>query len=152
MAINYLLLKNEPNSLTTRYAQAYLRNNSDSEIRIADQIIGINDPISSIDLQAAYNRGEVVPNGLALWNQLDLEETDAVGKGAIAAILDIVRASPNPSLAAMTAAGLAVLDDNPKQLAAYTRIKSAMDAATLAQLKDFMTLLTVIAYSKLAQR
>lgn len=152
MAINYLILKNEPNSLTTRYVQAYLRNNSDSEIRLADQIIPIDDPVSSVNLQDAFNRGTIVPNGLFLWNQLDIEETDTVGKGAIDAVLSIVRANPTPSLAAMTAAGFAVLDDNPKQLIAYNRIKSAMDAATLQQVKDFVTLLSVIALSRLVQR
>jgi hypothetical protein len=152
MAYEYLILVNEPNSLTTRWIQAYMRNTPNPEVRLAGVQIGLNDPLSSINLATAFASGEIVPNGTALWNQLDLEETDGVGKGAIAAMLDIVRANANPSLAAMTAAGLAVLDDHPKQLVAYNRIKSAMDAATLQQVKDFVVLLSVIAYSKLGQR
>lgn len=152
MAYEYLILVNEPNSLTTRWVQAYMRNTPNPEVRLAGVQIGLNDPLSSINLATAFAAGEIVPNGTALWNQLDLEETDAVGKGAIAAMLDIVRANANPSLAAMTAAGLAALDDHPKQLIAYNRIKSAMDAATLQQVKDFVVLLSVIAYSKLGQR
>jgi hypothetical protein len=153
MAYEYLVLINQPNSLSTRYVQAYLKNTLvPGEVRLADEIIALNAPLSSIDLAAAWTRGTVVPNGLFLWNQLEIEDTDTVGKGAIDAILAIVRATPNPSLAAMTAAGLAVLDDHPKQLIAYNRVKSALDGATLQQVKDFICLLSVITYSKLVQR
>lgn len=152
MAYEYLILVNQPNGLNTRWVQAYMRNTPNPEVRLAGVEIGLNDPLSSINLAAAFAAGEIVPNGTALWNQLELEDTDTVGKGAIAAILDIVRASANPSLPAMTAAGLAVLDDHPRQLIAYNRVKSAMDAANLQQVKDFVTLMMVITYSKLAQR
>jgi hypothetical protein len=153
MAYEYLILTNQPNSLSTRYVQAYLKNTLvPGEVRLADESIALNAPLSSIDLAAAWTRGTVVPNGLFLWNQLEIEDTDTVGKGAIDAILAIVRATPNPSLAAMTAAGLAVLDDHPKQLIAYNRVKSALDGATLQQVKDFICLLSVITYSKLVQR
>jgi hypothetical protein len=153
MAYEYLILTTQPNSLSTRYVQAYLKNTLvPGEVRLADEIIALNAPLSSIDLAAAWTRGTVVPNGLFLWNQLEIEDTDTVGKGAIDAILAIVRATPNPSLAAMTAAGLAVLDDHPKQLIAYNRVKSALDGATLQQVKDFICLLSVITYSKLVQR
>jgi hypothetical protein len=152
MAYEYLILINQPNSLSTRWVQAYMRNTPNPEVRLAGVQIGIDDPLSSINLAAAFAAGVIVPNGAALWNQLELEDTDTAGKGAITAILDIVRSTPNPSLAAMTAAGLAVLDDHPRQLIAYNRVKSAMDAATLQQVKDFVTLMMVITYSKLGQR
>jgi hypothetical protein len=151
MPIEYLILKNEPNSLTTRFVQAYLRNSvAPSEVRRAEVVIPLNAGLGTIDLQAAWASGTVIPNGPALWNQLDLDSTEDLGRGAIGAILDVVRSSG--TLAQMTAAGLAVIDDAPKQLIAYNRIKAAMDAATLQQVKDFVSLLAVIAYSKIGQR
>lgn len=152
MAYERVILKNQPNSLTTRSIQAYVRNTPNPEVRFAEVIVGLEIPLNTIDLAAAFNAGTVVPNGTAMWNQLELEDTDEAGKGTIAAILDVVRASANPSLAAMTAAGLAVLDDHPRQLTAYNRVKSAMDAASLQQVKDFVTLMMVVTYSKLGQR
>jgi hypothetical protein len=151
MPIEYLILKNEANSLTTRFVQAYVRNSgTPSDVRLAEAVIPLNDGLGTIDLQAAFATGTPVPNGLTLWNQLDLDSTEDLGRGAIGAILDVVRSSG--TLAQMTAAGLAVIDDSPKQLVAYQRIKAAMDAATLQQVKDFLSLLAVIAYSKIGQR
>lgn len=152
MAYEHIILKNQQNGLNTRWVEAYVRNTPNPEVRLAGVQIAIDAPLNTIDLPAAFAAGAIVANGTALWNQLELEDTDEAGKGAIAAILDVVRASPTPSLSAMTAAGLAVLDDHPKQLVAYTRVKSAMDAATLQQVKDFVTLLTVVSVSKLGQR
>ncbi len=133
-----------------KIVRALLRENS--TVKRVEVTLAANASPTAEDAQAAWDAADPLPNGLAAWNRAELEDTDEAGRGAIAAILDVVRVGPNPSLSAMTAAGLAALDDHPKQLIAYNRVKSAMDAATLQQVKDFVSLMSVITVSKLGQR
>jgi len=150
MAYEFVILRNKPNGLTTRSVQAYIRNAPNPEVRFAEVIISLNAPLNTIDLPAAFAAGVIVPNGAALWNQLDLEASDDVGRGAIGAFLDVVRA--NGTLAQMVTALESSIDDDPKQLAAYNRIVAALDAGTAANQRRFLAALVVIVYSRLGQR
>jgi hypothetical protein len=150
MAFETIILIDEDNG-SNRYIQAYIKDNGGNEIRITDETIATGAPLSTINLQAAWDRGVPVENGIVEWRRLEAKEVDELGRLAILALLDVVRASPTPSLPAMTSAALAVLDDNPKQLIAYNRIKSALDGANLAAVKDSLALFMTIAFSRLMQ-
>jgi hypothetical protein len=151
MAYEYLILTNQPNSLSTRYVQAYLKNTLvPGEVRLADESIALNAPLSSIDLAAAWTRGTVVPNGLFLWNQLRLEEKDEIARVGIGAFFDVIRA--NGTLAQMVTALEGALDDDAEHLVAYNRISAALIAGTNAQRMNFIAALAVFAYSKIGQR
>lgn len=150
MAYEFVILKNQPNGLNTRWIEAYMRNTPNPEVRRVGVQIGLNDPLNTIDQAAAFAAGVIVPNGTALWNQIDLETTDDVGRGAIRDFFDVVRASG--TLAQMIAALEGVIDDDPKQLTAYTRIITALNGGTAAEQRRFMAALAVIVYSKLGQR
>lgn len=150
MAYEFIILKNQPNGLKTRWIEAYVRNTPTPEVRLCSVQIGLNDPLNSIDLPTVFAAGAIVPNGTALWNQLELESSDDLGRGAIGAFLDVVRVSG--TLAQMVAALESAIDDDPKQLAAYNRITAALDAGTAANQRKLMAALCVIVYSRLGQR
>lgn len=150
MAINYQLLVNTPNGLTTRFVSAYLKDNGGNEIRLASKIIPIDAPVSSIDLQEAWNTGAIVPGGIALWHQLELEAVDDLIRNAIGALLDVVRADGN--LLAMVTALEGVIDDDAKLHVAYNRIRIAFAAGSGANQAKFIAALAALTYYKLGQR
>lgn len=150
MAYEYLILVNEENSLTTRWIQAYMRNTPNPEVRLAGVEIGIDEPLSSIDLAAAFAAGEVVPNGTAEWNRRELEEVDDLIRNAIGALLDVVRADGN--LLAMVTALEGVIDDDAKLQVAYNRIRIAFAAGSGANQTKFIAALAALTYYRLGQR
>lgn len=150
MAYEYVILKDQQNGLDTRWIEAYVRNTPNPEVRLCSAQIGLNAPLNIIDLPTVFAAGTIVPNGAALWNQLDLEATDDIGRGAIGAILDVVRSSG--TLAQMVTAGTGAIAGDVRQTAAYTRISTALIAGTNAERMQFVALMAVISYSKIGQR
>lgn len=102
------------------------------------------------DVQAAWDATPALPNGATVWKQLELESTDDIGRNAIGAFLDVVQS--NGTLLQMLTALEGVIDDDPKQQAAYTRILTALNGGTPAEQRRFMAAMCVIVYSRLGQR
>lgn len=150
MPYEYIVVINKPNSLTTRWIQAYMRDTVNPEVRLAGAQIAIDAPLSSIDLDAAFASGVVIANGDALWKQLDLETADDLGRTAIGAFLGVVRA--DGALAQMVTALESVIDDDAKLLIAYNRIRAAFAAGSAANQAKFIAALATLTYYKLGQR
>jgi hypothetical protein len=152
MALEYLILKNEPNGLNTRYIQAYARDTAISpQVRLIEAIIPIGAGPGSLDLQALWQSGTIIPGGAKLWNQIELRDADENNRDVINAILDVVRA--NGTLAQMIAAGEAALADNPKQQTAYNRLLTALNnAPNNTQRWQLLGLLATVTFAKIGQK
>jgi hypothetical protein len=148
MAIEFFVLVDEDNG-ANRYIQALLKDTAGNEVRLADETIASGASPSTIDLQAAWARGVPVENGIVQWRQKELEATDEIGRQAILAVLDIVRA--NGTFAQMIAAGEGVIGTNTLMQGAYNRFTNAINGGTAAQRWQFLAMLTTIAYSRLMQ-
>lgn len=158
MAFEYLIRRNEENSLTTRYLQAYLRDPATSpQVRLVEAVIPINATPASLNLQALWETGTVVPSGAKRWREYELKDTDDVGVEAIDAMLEVLRVTPFNAalaLAAMITAGETALAGHPRQLVAYNRLVSALNAVgvTNAQRMQFLALVSTVAFGKIGQR
>lgn len=151
MAFEYLVLKNEPNGLNTRYVQAYVRDTAISpQVRLCDAVIAIGAGPASLDLQAIWEAGTIIPGGAKLWREHELKDTDEVCIEVVDAILEIVRA--NGTLAQMVAAGESAIAAHNRQQIAYNRISAALIAGTNNQRMQFLALLATAAFGKLGQR
>ncbi len=148
MAIEAIILGALPTGPRTKALQVILKDGlvvKQAEVRLAKDA-----QPTLADLQVAWNTGTDVPNGLKVFNQYHLRETDDVGREVISAILDVVRA--NGTLAAMNAAGAAALADNPRPLTVYTRLLAALNAASPAERWQFLALMATVSFSKMGQR
>lgn len=151
MAWEYIVLRNEENSLTTRFIRAYVRDTAVSpQVKLVEAIIPHSAPLSSLDLAALWAGGTIIPGGAKLWNQYELKDTDENTRDVVNAIFDVVRA--NGTLTQALTAGTAALVDLPKQQTAYNRLVSMLQAGTAAERNQFMALVAVIALSKAGQR
>lgn len=151
MAIEYLLLKNERSGTQSRFVRAYVRDTAVSpQVRLVEATIPIASTPASLNLQALFNAGTIVPNGAKLWRQTELAATGDVSREVVDAILEVVRA--NGTLAQMNAAGANALAADVRQTTAYNRIAAALNAATAAERWQFLALLATVAYSKIGQK
>jgi hypothetical protein len=150
MAIEYQVIEIKPLG-GKRIIKALLKDGT--TVKEAQITVARNTSPTPELVQAAWDAGSVIENGVKAWNQLQLRDADDNSREVIDAILTVVRSSPTPSLAAMITAGETAIADNARQQALYNRILSALSTApNNTQRWQFLGLLATVAFAKIGQR
>jgi hypothetical protein len=153
MAITFLLDKDREKSLSTRWITAYLKNSDvPNEVRFAGVEIDNGTPLSSINRQTAWDNGTVVPNGEDRWDELELQDSEDLGRAMAIALAKVVRASG--TLGDMVNAVEAKLAPEPvaKYNIAYQRIQAAWQAGTAIQQRKLIAIIVLMLTNDIGKR
>jgi len=149
--IDYQILSDQPNGLSSRSVWVMLRSNT--VVRKTELVIANHEtpaPMIEQRLTELWQAAEAVPDGMRSWYIAMQNQSDAFLNNLIFAVFVQVQAGAD--LPTILAAANMTLDENPLQKDIYKSLALALQGASESQVRQFTALALTVAFGKLGQR